>query len=172
MDLNEKNKELRMLASKLGMCNDFSEIWCDDKSDDELITMFKEGIDFCIDKDYPSSEIIHKHFGNGSLRRNHVYVDEKSTHGIRLFVCNISDIIVVQGDSDMELYFTGFNFSTIYVRHNAKVKISCDGSSKVNIMAYDNCHIDISVSEKASASVKCKSENVKVKAKGGVKLIK
>ena len=133
------NGRLRDMAIGLGMCERFSRQWVEDLDAGRLLEMYKEGLDFCMEHDFPSNADILACFDRDVLRSHHIYVDERDG-------CfgGFSDICVVQGDSDLEFRFGGYDYVTIYVRHRSRVRVVAGGYSIVNLVVFDDGEVSYS----------------------------
>lgn len=163
--LEKVNTILKSKAMGLGLCAQWTNEWNPDSSYDELVDKFKRGLDFCIQFDYPSNEVIKAFFDAEILRNHHVYVDES----LDINNCE-SDIYVIQGKSDMSLTFNRYSVATISVRHSSKVNIDCTGYSKVFVRVYDSAEVTITQYSNSKAFVKNYSAFSKVKTSGNVVL--
>lgn len=74
--MNELNKTLKAEAVSLGLCQKWQNDWEGNKSSGALIEMYKKGIDFCIDREWPSCDMILSKFDRAELRDNGVFVRE------------------------------------------------------------------------------------------------
>jgi hypothetical protein len=131
--MNELNTELRQLAVKLGLCNQWQSQWNGEKSQQELIDMYIKGLDFCLKHDYPNKNYIKQEFDHDLLVANHIYVDEDIN-----LPNGISGIYVLNGECSGELHFSNWEVATIYVRHNTHVKVTASRFAKVFIRLYDD----------------------------------
>lgn len=54
--------KMKSQAVGLGLCQQWTDEWADGTSKDELVEKFVRGIDFCIEHNFPSCEVIRKEF--------------------------------------------------------------------------------------------------------------
>ena len=60
----------------MGLCKQWTSEWSKDSSRDELIDKFVRGLDFCIEHDWPSVDVMKRDFGD-VIHRHGVYADER-----------------------------------------------------------------------------------------------
>lgn len=134
--MNNLSETLKKQAVDLGLCRPWTEAWgdCDQQ---ELIDKYKKGIDFCIDKQYPSNEFIKANFDRALLNENLIFVDEH----INLETAP-SGIYVINGECSGRLWFGQWAAVTIFVRHNSKIRIEADRYAKVFVRLYDNAEVE------------------------------
>lgn len=135
--MDKLNTELRQQAVDFGLCAKWRGDWKSDKSQQELIDMWKKGIDFAIIHNYPSIDFIKANFDRRLLNRNLVFVDES------IEIKNApSGIYVINGECSGTLWFNS-RVATVYVRHNSNVRIIADDFAKVFVRLYDDASADV-----------------------------
>ena len=136
--MDKLNTELRQQAVDFGLCDKWRGGWKSDKSQQELIDMWKKGIDFAIIHDYPSIDFIKANFDRKLLNRNLIFVDEP------IEIKNApSGIYVINGECSGTLWFNSWAAATVYVRHNSNVRIIADDFAKVFVRLYDDASADV-----------------------------
>lgn len=145
--MNNLSETLKQQAVDLGLCRPWTEAWgdCDQQ---ELIDKYKKGIDFCIDKQYPSNEFIKANFDRALLNENLIFVDEH----IRLDDAP-SGIYILNGECTGRIWFGKWAAATIFVRHNSKIRIEADRYAKVFVRLYDNAEVECDYDESAVVKV-------------------
>lgn len=138
---------LKQEAVDLGLCKPWTEAW-GNCSQQELIDKYKKGIDFCIDKQYPSNEFIKANFDRHLLNENLIFVDEH----INLETAP-SGIYVINGECTGRIWFGKWAAATIFVRHNSKIRIEADRYAKVFVRLYDNAEVECDYDESAVVKV-------------------
>lgn len=135
--MNNLSETLKQQAVDLGLCRPWTEAWgnCDQQ---ELIDKYKKGIDFCIDKQYPSNEFIKTNFDRALLNANHIFVDEH----IRLDDAP-SGIYILNGECSGTIRFAPWTAATVYVRHKSNVTIIADDFAKVFVRVYDEADAEV-----------------------------
>ena len=103
-----------------------------------MIERWKENIDFAIDNNFPSVEIIRDGFDRSLLHKNQIYVDE------HLNLDNAPNgVYVLNGECTGVLHFREWTVATVYVRHTSKFSIIAEGFAKVFVRLYDGGEADI-----------------------------
>mgnify|MGYP001079859488 FL=1 len=135
--MNNLSETLKQQAVDLGLCRPWTEAWgdCDRQ---ELIEKKKKGIDFCIDKQYPSNEFIKANFDRALLNANLIFVDEH----IRLDDAP-SGIYILNGECSGSIRFAPWTAATVYVRHKSNVTIIADDFAKVFVRVYDEADAEV-----------------------------
>ena len=84
-------------GTKAGMCQKFQgELLSGEKSIDQLCSMYHRGVDFCIEHNFPSRDIV-RQFRREDLARNGIYYDVDNYDIIN------QKHIVVNGKSDVDI---------------------------------------------------------------------
>lgn len=136
--MDRLNTKLRNQAVDLGLCAKWQEDWESDKSQQELIDMWKKGIDFSILHDYPSNDFIKANFDRTLLNKNLVFVDE------HIDLKNApSGIYVINGECSGTLWFNSWAAATVYVRHGSKITVIADDFAKVFVRLYDEADAEV-----------------------------
>ena len=135
--MNNLSETLKQQAVDLGLCRPWTETWgdCDQQ---ELIDKYKKGIDFCIDKQYPSNEFIKANFDRALLNANLIFVDEYLD-----FDMMPSGIYILNGECSGSIRFAPWTAVTVYVRHKSNVTIIADDFAKVFVRVYDEANAKV-----------------------------
>lgn len=135
--MNNLSETLKQQAVDLGLCRPWTEAWgdCDQQ---ELIDKYKKGIDFCIDKQYPSNEFIKANFDRDLLNANLIFVDEYLD-----FDMMPSGIYIINGECSGSIRFAPWTAATVYVRHKSNVTIIADDFAKVFVRVYDEADAEV-----------------------------
>lgn len=159
------NSYLKVKAIELGLCKEWTEAWEPSHSYAELIDKYKRGIDFCIEHDYPSNEVIKAHFPEEELLFHHVYVDQ-----IGVVDGHRSDTYVIQGSSKVTLEFHRYEVAMIYVRHASELNLIVGGHARVFVRLFDDASVSAEQMEQSHVFVRKASENAKVDYVGKITL--
>ena len=145
--MNNLSETLKQQAVDLGLCRPWTEAWgdCDRQ---ELIDKYKKGIDFCIDKQFPSNEFIKANFDRALLNANLIFVDEH----IRLDDAP-SGIYILNGECSGSIRFAPWTAATVYVRHTSNVRIIAGDFAKVFVRLYDEAEVETEAEESAVVRV-------------------
>lgn len=133
--MNKVNKELRNKAVSLGLCDTWQKKWMKDKTPQQLIDMYKKGIDFCLESNYPDNKFIKENFTKDILSKNNMFVDED------FYVLNPENDCVILGESQGKLIFDGYAVRDIYINGNADVEIEASGFAKIFVNVYDDAQV-------------------------------
>ncbi len=133
--MNKVNKELRNKAVSLGLCDTWQKKWMKDKTPQQLIDMYKKGIDFCLESNYPDNKFIKENFTKDILSENNMFVDED------FYVLNPENDCVILGESQGKLIFDGYAVRDIYINGNADVEIEASGFAKIFVNVYDDAQV-------------------------------
>lgn len=148
MDNIRLNEILYKDAKTLCACDKVMSAWNHPYTTGELISLFRNNQEFCIEKDFPSVAFITSNFSSKELKDNNVYINEDG------FVLDgVSGICVVGGSSSGAVISRQFGTATLYIRHNANIEVTADDFSKLFINVYDNANVAISCDTLASVYV-------------------
>jgi hypothetical protein len=124
----ELQKKIKEDGIALGMCDKYRDNWGEPDIRD-LCRFFHAGQDFCIEHDFPKLELLQE------------YADDIAPHGIWAKDGHSVDQphVVVVGDADV-IVETSI-VSSIYVRHNATVRLIINEGAYCYVTAQDNCTV-------------------------------
>ena len=138
--MNELNKKLRDKAVLNGLCPEWQGDWKENKSKEDLIEMYKRGIDFCIDHDYPSVKFIKSNFDDSVLNSHGVYIDQEVN-------LENPDGVIILRDCTGQVNFDRYSTADIYLIES-DVRINASGFSRVSVNIHD-CKPHLKQSENA-----------------------
>lgn len=141
--MNEINTELKYKAVSLGLCNGWQKMWDKNKSGQELIDMYKKGIDFCFEHDYPSNEFIKQNFDQELRFKNNFYVEEEFNKH------NPENSCVILGGNG-KLSFDSFSTCDIYIKDESEVEITASGFAIIFVNVYGG---KVAITQKGRASI-------------------
>jgi len=127
---------LREKAVGCGLCRPWQQRWRDGASVSEMLDMYVEGIDFCIEHDYPGNDVLKK-YGGKDLARHGVFVDA-------VFSAENPGTIVANGHCDGKVRYDGFNVGNLYIRHGSHVAVETRERGQAFIEVYDDAHVRVS----------------------------
>ena len=162
--MNELNKKLRDRAIELGLCEQWQGEWDKDRTQDELIKMWKKGSDFCFElHDFPNKEFIKAYFDRKVLNDNLIFVDEvvNSVNGG-------DGTWVLNGKCTGKISFSGFAAARLHIRHDCEVSIEASEMSKVFVSVYDKAKISVRQRGDSSVYVYTHGEDCTVETEGDV----
>lgn len=139
------SKQLYDQAIKLGLCDKWQGDW-KGKSVESLCTMYKRGIQFCIDNDYPSVEFMVAKF-RGKTEKYGLYISE------RFSIRAEQDVYIINGNCTGKIENNGFGVTKVYVRHNSVLKLTASGNSMTYIDMYDNTELNLTILDEAKVTI-------------------
>jgi len=145
--MNKVNKELRNKAVSLGLCDTWQKKWVKDKTPQQLIDMYKKGIDFCLESNYPDNKFIKENFTKDILSKNNMFVDED------FYVLNPENDCVILGESQGKLIFDGYAVRDIYINGNADVEIEASDFAKIFVNVYDDAQVVVTQKKNSAIHV-------------------
>lgn len=151
---------LKREAVELGLCAQWTTEWADGSDQQTLIDKFKRGIDFCLERGWPTPEFIKDNFDRELLNANLIFVDEYLD-----FDMMPSGIYIINGECSGTIRFAPWVAATVYVRHTSNVRIIAEDFAKVFIRVYDGAEVDVSQQGGAIAMVYDKRKTAQKKKK-------
>ena len=157
------SEELKKQAVSLGLCSEWTTGWgYPDKGD--LCKKYVDGIDFCIEHDYPSVDYMIENF-DGVMQSYGIFVDDViSKKNIPFAVLN--------GATKATIKLDGYAASRIYLRHDSELELVALDNSKTFVSVYDDAKLTVLATGSAKVYVyaygsRCKiNGNAIVKRKG------
>lgn len=135
------NSTLRAMAINLGMCNEWRKMWNRDFDSAELISLYKRGIDFAIEHDFPSPDFIVRNFSKRDREENGIFIctnidtDEQPLSG---------GTYVILGNCTGTMRFKRWTAARVYVRHESDVRIEAEENSRIFIHVLDDAKVQTS----------------------------
>lgn len=139
---------LKREAVERNLCAQWTAEWADNSDQQTLIDKYKKGIDFCLDRDWPSTEFIKVNFDRDLLNANLIFVDEYVDMDMAP-----SGIYILNGECSGRIRLAPWVAATIYVRHNSKMNIVADDFAKVFVRLYDEADVEVDSDESAVVKV-------------------
>lgn len=145
--MNQLNRQLKDQAVSLGLCRQWQGEWDEDRTDTQLIEMFKRGQDFAIQHDYPSLDFIRDNFPQPILEANGIFVDAVAEKDL------LNGTYVFLGECDMTLRFPRWTAAVLWLRHDSRATIVADEFCKIQVRLYDRSEVEVSQSDDARVRV-------------------
>ena len=164
-DLNVVVGELVAEASRKGICGEWKQRMQEAASLDVLVQMYVRGIDFCVNRHFPSTEYMEANF-KGVCERYGVYVNERAEvknarRGV--FVGHTTGTAVYDGYEVAALYVKDESEITVDADEHSMVTLDCFDRSKVTVKARNGSKVTVNLYGSAVAEYKCDgSSEVKV----------
>lgn len=133
MELEELNRILREKAVGAGLCEEWqSKIWNRNLSIQELLYIYKKGIDFSIKNKWFSYDFIKKSIPVKELHKSNIYLDEEVD-----LECSEGGYYVFVGNCNGTLVIDGMVAATVYVLDNSNVSVKASGGARVFVSYHD-----------------------------------
>lgn len=157
-DMEEKDLSARMRdeAIDLGLCKQWTEEW-GYAGKHAMCEKFINGLDFCINHNWPSVDVIKNEFGD-VIHEHGIYADENVD-------IKGEDTIVLNGHCQGSVGVVNASVGNIYVRHTSDVRISVKDYAYVHISVYDDASVTISCEATARCFVYHYGGQVKTEGK-------
>lgn len=144
MDLKQLKRALAAEAQAKGICSEWYNFILRATSKERLLTLFVKGLDFCLDNNFPSSELI-KEF-DGVRQSYGIFLDEE------IAVKSLRSIVAL-GMSTGRVEIAKFGTAQVWVRDNAKLTVIAKENAFVCVDIADRAEVEIIASESARVSV-------------------
>ncbi len=125
---------MRHQAVQRGLCQQWTDNWSDGASRDEMLQMFVDGIDFCIQHNWPSVEEMKRHFP-GVMQKHGVFADER-------VMVRDAPMTVLNGECDCSASFGNNSIGDIYVRHRSVLRVRATDGARVFVTVLDNASVE------------------------------
>lgn len=129
---------LKREAVERNLCAQWTSEWADNSDQQTLIDKYKKGIDFCLDRDWPSNDFIKANFDRDLLNTNLIFVDEYVDMDMAP-----SGIYILNGECSGRIRLAPWTAATVYLRHSSKITIMADDFAKVFVRLYDETDVDV-----------------------------
>ncbi|MGE9617100.1 MAG: hypothetical protein ACQPRJ_06115 [Solitalea-like symbiont of Acarus siro] len=130
--------------------------------------MYVQGIDFCINNNYPSLEFLRQEF-KGKGEPYGLFIDETN-----LLLTNPKSV-VLNGSCLASLNYDNYSVSRLYVRHDSKANITLIGNAILTIDAFDDSKLSVTVKDNSKAIIHLRgmaqAKTIKKDPQAGIKII-
>lgn len=175
MNISELNNKLRADAIKMGLCNDWqNNVWNREMSQDELVGLFKRGLDFCIKHRWPTKTFIKHNFSQDFLRLHGILVDDTRSYPVRDANRRLMYLreYVLLGKSNATIrYSFRPHICNVWVCDNAHVTVYVKYGAFILIHLFDKATADVHTDLVSKVTVIRHTPDVRIK-KNGVVTIK
>jgi len=171
MTENELSIKLREDARRLGLCDEWYGKWLDNTDKEELVSMYKKGLDFCIKHRWPTRQFILHHFPQDFLREQGILVNDTRSYPVRdkdRRLVYIRDFVLL-GDSHATVrYSFRPHMCNIWVCDNSTIKVDVKYGAYMLIHLFDGATADVVTDLVSKVSVIRHSPETSVKKNGVV----
>ena len=132
----ELNDYILKKALEADICKPWAEQIAAAPNVDELLEMYVKGIDFCLEKDFPTAPDLVKLAGD-KLDEYGIYVDQPE------LALKNSKFTVLLGSCIADLHYDQFSVGQVFVKHDSSCEVSASGNSFIVIDCFDNSNLDV-----------------------------
>lgn len=129
------NKYILEKAKEAGICEPWAEMVAGTSNIDDLLKMYVKGIDFCIEKNFPSNEDLLS-LGGAYLVKHGIYIDAAID-------CPVGEFLVLLGRCTGILNIAGYSTTQIFIKHTSCITVHVKNNSFVVIDCFDNAKLDL-----------------------------
>lgn len=144
-DLNVIIGELVAEASRKGICGEWKQMMRDATSLDALVQMYVKGIDFCVNRHFPSLEYMEANF-KGVCERYGVYVNE------RVEVKNARRGVFTGCTTGMAVY-DSYEVAVLYVKDESEIEVAAGDHALVTLDCFDRTKVRVKAEHGAKVMV-------------------
>lgn len=154
----------------MGLCNDWqNNVWNREMSQDELVGLFKRGLDFCIKHRWPSKSFITQNFQQDFLRHHGILVDDTRSYPVRdenRRLIYIKEYVLL-GKSNVTIRYTFRpHMCNVWACDKSTVKVDVKYGAYALVHLFDNATADIRTDLVSKVTVIRHSPDNKVKKEG------
>lgn len=136
-DFGELADLLLVQAKELGICEKGLRRW-DRGSEDNMIRLWVDNIDFALQHDWPSLDCMEL-FDRRKMANWGVWLDHEFADGN--WELPYGGRMVLNGTCTGVLRFRGWQVATVYVRHDSDVRVEAHDHARVQVRVYDNAKL-------------------------------
>lgn len=121
-----------------GLCRLYQAKLRDGLSVKELADLYKDGIDFCINNDYPTLDFLREHY-KGMCEQYGVFIDDETGE------LENPKMVVLNGGCKTFVKYNGFTVARLFARHTSEGAVVVGGNATVTIDLFDNARLVVAV---------------------------
>lgn len=168
----ELSKILRTDARRLGLCDQWFNDWNEETTKQDLITKFLSGLDFCIERRWPTKSFIQHHFSQELLRENGILIDDIRSYPVRnpetRRLIYLRNFVLIGNSSTIIRYSFRPHACNVWVMDKSKAKVECKYGAFMIIHLFDDAEADVFTDLVSKCTVIRHSTGTKVKREGCV----
>src|SRR5690606_34130965 len=128
-------QEIHALAKAAGACPEGVQAILERGKPEELISLYKEKIDFCMEQNFPSNEYLEENLDPLLLASHGIILNRtiKINNSDLMALLREPEFVVLLGESDLEMKVGNYSVAQIYIKHSSKAKLSIEGNAFVVI---------------------------------------
>ena len=170
MTETELSIKLREDARRIGLCDEWYGRWKDSTSKEELVWLYKRGLDFCIKNRWPSISFIKQHFTQEFLRNHGILIDDIRSYPIRNAETRrlhyIKEFVLWGRSQAIIRYSFRPHMCNVWACDNSHVKAYVKYGAFIMIHLFDNATADVKTDLVSKVTVIRHSMKTKVKKEG------
>lgn len=138
-------KELAKAAQDKGICTDWLIDLNETNDIEKLLSMYIQGIDFCLANNYPDNEYIRANF-KGKMEHRGIYLDDD-------FRAENCRVVVALGQCSGNIELSSYQVSELFVKHESELMVVARENSFVMIDIFDNAKLTVLACDNAKVCV-------------------
>lgn len=170
----ELSNILKTDARRLGLCDQWYGDWKEDTNKQELINLYIRGLDFCIERRWPSKQFVKHHFPQDLLRENGILVDDIRSYPVRnpetRRLIYLKDYVLIGESSTVIRYSFRPHVCNVWAMDTSKVTVDVKYGAYILIHLFDKATADVTTDLVSKCTVIRHSENTKVTRNGCVNI--
>ena len=172
MNDTELSIKLRTDARRLGLCDKWFGEWKDETSKQELIDKFLKGLDFAIERRWPTKSFIQHHFPQELLRENGILVDDIRSYPVRDHATRrlvyLKDFVLIGKSFTVIRYSFRPHMCNVWAMDSSKVKVEVKYGAYILIHLFDTATADVTTDLVSKVTVIRHSDKTNVRRSGCV----
>ncbi|AMR34131.1 hypothetical protein A0256_23115 [Mucilaginibacter sp. PAMC 26640] len=125
-------------AKEAGICKPWADMIAQGMSAGQLLKLYREGIDFCLEHNFPTNDDLVR-LGGPLLVQAGIYIDA-TVH------LSNSDFTVLLGKSHAAIEYSGYGASQLFVKHNSACNVSAADNAFIMIDCFDSAQVTVAAS--------------------------
>lgn len=137
--MENTNQYILAKAKEAGICQEWADKLAITTDIDILLQMYIDGIDFCLEKNFPSMADLAVLAGTERLARYGIYIDE--------YVSLVNPkTLVLLGGCEADISIGSYQVSQIFVKHKSSGTFRISGNAFVVIDCFDDSELTVEAS--------------------------
>lgn len=136
----ELSKHLLNTAKSAGLCTEHQSSW-KDRSVAAFVEYYKANPDWCIERQYPSYDLLSKEFNSEDVRKQGVYVGQD---GLDISLTEPEGLpIYIFNQCSGTLIAEGWTAPKVYIALGSKIKIIVKDNAHLFVDCYDDAELEV-----------------------------
>jgi hypothetical protein len=133
--MQQLNKYIISKAKEAGICEDGALALARAADIDEMLTIYRRGIDFCLSANFPIIEDLIL-LGGDTLSAHGIWIDQT-------MMVKGAEFTVLLGRCVGNLQYQGYTVSELYVKHQSTAKVTISGNAFLVIDCFDDTSLQL-----------------------------